>query len=87
MIPVMAFAPVLAPLRVRLVTFAPVETPVTAPMLRSRVARPDELVKLAAPPSPWISIAELMVSVWAPVAPVAWTTPPLLNLRLPPLSV
>ena len=61
--PVMAFAPVLVPLNVSVVTFEPVETPVTAPMLSRLVAAVVPAVNVAAPPSPSITMAELIVSV------------------------
>ena len=52
MIPVTAFKPVLVPLRVSVVMFGAVETPVTAPMLKRLVVEVAPAVKVAEPPSP-----------------------------------
>jgi len=88
MVPVMALVlPVLMPLSVSVVVLPAVETPVTAPMLKRFAAFVPPAVNVALPPLPWMAMAELIVSVWAPAAVAVWIVPPLESRRLPVWSV
>ena len=85
--PLTTLLPVLAPLRFRVVLFAPVETPVTAPMFRKLFPSVALAVKLADPPSPSMTMALAIVSMWATSPASVWITPALFNNRVPPARV
>ena len=63
MAPVTMLSPPLPPLSVSVVVLAEVDTPVTAPMLNALQLETASAVMVAPPPSPWITMAELIVSI------------------------